>query len=102
MEKLRKCHSDFSRRVDFALDRATGVFPTPVKERLQQLYILLVKDFRLALRSYKTSLVQILAPLFFLFILILIQSIPHNAYYADGNPPPTTIGKIPKCIVRYF
>ena len=67
-------------------------------ELWSQFSVLNKKNFILALRSWKTTSLQILAPLAFLVMLLILQVMPRNDFYADSNPPVKPISTIPRCI----
>ena len=51
-------------------------------------------------RAWKMTAMQILAPIAFLLLLLILQVVPHDAPYADADPDTRPIPVIPPCIVR--
>jgi len=67
-------------------------------DTLLQIYVLLRKDTVLAIRSWKLTSLQVLAPLCFVLVLLIIQVIPKASDdNVDPNPPAINIGGVPQC-----
>jgi len=67
-----------------------------LREYLLQLRILLKKSFKLSYRGWKTTAAQLLAPVAFLLLLLIIQYVP-TSNGDDDNPKSTPVPNLPLC-----
>lgn len=65
------------------------------QERAIQLKVILYKNFKVSLRGWPTTSIELLAPVAFILLLLLIQAIPNTN--KDENPQPDSVGLLPKC-----
>eukprot|EP01112_Ceratiomyxa_fruticulosa_P017197 TRINITY_DN5316_c0_g1_i2.p1 TRINITY_DN5316_c0_g1~~TRINITY_DN5316_c0_g1_i2.p1 ORF type:complete len:892 (-),score=168.99 TRINITY_DN5316_c0_g1_i2:62-2737(-) len=71
-------------------------FKVTFSDYLTQLRLLLKKNAILSVRNYKSTIVELLAPVFFLLILLIIQKAPSQRG-DDLTPSVSTIGSLPLC-----
>ncbi|KAL6073062.1 ABC transporter, ATPbinding domain containing protein, variant 2 [Balamuthia mandrillaris] len=67
---------------------------------LSQLKVLLIKNWKLSYRNWKTTAAQLLAPVVFLLLLLVIQHVP-AANKEDKAPKPQNVQHIPLCQGRH-
>lgn len=65
-------------------------------DRFRQLQLLLWKNWLFIIRSWKTTLLQLLAPCFFLVLVTVLSFLPQGLEDVT-NPQPVYIGKLPQC-----
>jgi len=72
---------------------------------MRQLKGMLRKNWLFSIRSWKTTLLQLLAPLIFMILLLLLDLIPknpdnnpYNPFPEQLNPATTPYGKVPQCL----
>jgi len=64
--------------------------------RFRQLRLLLWKNWLFSLRSWKSTLLQLFAPCFFLVLVTALSYLPQGLKDIP-DPIPTAIGPLPKC-----
>eukprot|EP00761_Pharyngomonas_kirbyi_P004790 gb/GECH01004795.1/.p1 GENE.gb/GECH01004795.1/~~gb/GECH01004795.1/.p1 ORF type:complete len:886 (+),score=205.13 gb/GECH01004795.1/:1-2658(+) len=69
-----------------------------IRLHLVQCKILLKKNILLQLRNWKTTLIQLLSPLFFVIVLFILQQIYVHDQKEQKEQPFVPVGDIPKCI----